>query len=737
MHKLHFEKIYSTEVGKEPCSFAIPLKSGELYSCDGVRVYNEKGTEVPTQAKVTAYYGDGSIKWLFVRFMAELPPRKAVDYTLELNTTAKKKFDLIKTEDNFVDTGAIKFELSNEYNTLFESISYNGNTFGSDYISAPILTDGFNNTYDFKINDWEQIENGEVCAIFKAKASHILKGKEVYQGEIKLYCYKDLSRVELAYRLINTTEEELEIKSLEIKHNKLYEINRRCATGISNYATRYNISQDGSEVSEVIDANLLIYEANEHNAEVFYGTFFADCTDEESGLCATIYQAQQNYPKAVCADKNGLTVKLVPEGVGKIVMQGGMAREQKILLDFHKPFEELSVLNDISIRYQMPNKPMLDPAVFKESGVFEDIFTDDKLVELEMFLQEKADEHTRCYGMINWGDSPDQGYTSQGRGNGEPVWTNNEYDYSHACTLLYVKTGVRRFLDYMLVSTRHWLDVDICHYSSNPLHLHGQWEHTNGHSKNGKVECSHQWVEGLLDYYHFTGDKDAYDAAVEIGKNDLRLLETPQFQNRGEINARETGWAMRTLVALYRETGDEKWLEKCDWIVSHFEDWENKYGLWLSPYTDNTEIRVVFMISVAIGSLMRYYRVRPQQKVKDMILRAVDDLMENARLDNGLFYYKELPSLKRFGNNPIIMEALAIAYELTGDTKYLEAGIPTLKFVMSRKTGGKGGSKFEVGDTVMSNGPGTKGFAQLMIPVATYYTACMRAGILKPDMVTE
>ena len=191
---------------------------------------------------------------------------------------------------------------------------------------------------------------------------------------------------------------------------------------------------------------------------------------------------------------------------------------------------------------------------------------------------------------------------------------------------------------------------------------------------------------------------------------------------------------MRTLVALYKETNDESWLDKCDWIVSHFEAWEEKYGLWLSPYTDNTEIRVVFMISVAVASLMRYYRVRPQEKIRAMILRAVDDLVENARLDNGLFYYKELPSLKRFGNNPIILEALAIAYELTGDNRYLKAGIPTLKYILSIGAGGGGaGQKRSVEDTVLSVGPGTKNFAQLMIPVTTFYAACVREGILTKE----
>ncbi len=738
MIKLHFEKIYSTPGRWEPCTVAIPLKQGRLKNnaCTAVRVYDEKGQAVPTQARATAKYPDDSVKWLFVRFMANIPARQAVDYSLKLNSEDNTAcFKNITADEYGVDNGILSFKVSKDINTLFESITYDNMTFGEEYISAPILTDKDDNIYSFKINSWQVIEVGQVCAVLKGCGSFLLDGSEVYKGEIKLYSYVDKPWIEMSCRLVNTSDNPLEIASLEINHHKVYECGRRCAAGISNYKTRYNISEDGSEVIQVADDKLLIYEANEHNAEVFYGTFFADCTDDESGLCASVYQAQQNFPKAVTADKNGLSVKLVPEGIGNIVMQSGMAREQRILFDFHKPFEELEVLNDTSTRYQMPNKPSIEPSVFEASGIYDNIFTHNKIIELEMFLQAKADEHTRCYGMLNWGDSPDMGYTSQGRGNGELVWTNNEYDYTHACALTYARTGIRRFLDYLLVSGRHWLDVDICHYSKNPLHLNGQWEHTNGHSKNGKIECSHQWVEGLLDYYHFTGDIDAYDAAIEIGKNDLRLLETPQFQKKGEINARETGWAIRTLVALYKETGDEKLLKKCDCIVCHFEEWEKKYGLWLSPYTDNTEIRVVFMISVAVASLMRYYRVKPQEKIKNMILNAVDDLMENARLDNGLFYYKELPSLKRFGNNPIILEALAMAYEITGEKKYLEAGVPTLKYILDRGAGGGGGSKRAVEDTVLTSGPGTKNFAQLMVPVTTYYAACIKENILTEDML--
>ena len=736
MIQLHFEKIYSTEGRWEPCSVALPLRARELTDCRRVRVYDEQGQGVPTQAKATALYPDGSVKWLFVRFMARVPAMRAVDYALELNADFPGLAPVAAGPDG-ADTGCLSFALSKDPGALFGEIRLGDRVYGSEAICAPALTDGEGRIYDFAVESWSLVERGEVCAILKGTGWHSRAGERAYRGEVTLHCFRDKPWIELRYHLVNTSEAPLEVRSLEIAHRRATRKNARCAVGISNYKTRFQTSEDGSPVRQVIDEQYLLYDANEHNAEVFYGTFLADCADDQGGLCATVYQAHQNFPKALEADANGLRVLLVPEGVGKVTLQSGMAREQRVLFDFHRPSEALSALNDTSTRYQMPNRPAVSPEVFARSGVIEDVFTDRPLIDVEMFLQSKADEHTRAYGMLNWGDSIDPGYTEQGRGGGELVWTNNEYDFPHACALMYARTGVRRFLDYLLVSGRHWLDVDICHFSGDPLLLHGQWEHTNGHNKGRLMACSHQWVEGLLDYYHFTGDEDALRAAIEIGENNLRRLATPEFSQPGELNARETGWALRTLVALYRQTNDEAWLTRCDWIVSHFEDWEKRYGLWLAPYTDNAHIRVVFMIAVAVASLMRYNRIRPQEKIRGMILRAVDDLLENARLDNGLFYYKELPSLQRFGNNPIILEALTIAYELTGDVKYLRAGIPTFRYIFTRKASGivGGGHKRAVEDTVTTNGPGTKGFAQMMIPIATYYVACRRENVLTQDML--
>jgi hypothetical protein len=282
----------------------------------------------------------------------------------------------------------------------------------------------------------------------------------------------------------------------------------------------------------------------------------------------------------------------------------------------------------------------------------------------------------------------------------------------------------------MIAAGSHWMDVDVCHYSKDPLLLGGQWEHTRGHCVDGCMVCSHEWVEGLLDYYHFTGDERALETAFGIGENVRRLLETPMYQVSGESNARETGWALRTLTALYIETNDPKWVEKGEWIVGHFKEWTEEYGEWIAPYTDNTAIRTGFMISVAVGSLMRYYRVFPSEELKDLIMGAVDDLLENCLMANGLFYYKELPSLNRLGNNTLLLEAMTVGYELTGDTKYLEAGRTTFWSNIRDVSGAALGDKRIVEDAVIVNGGPTKSFAQSCVPLSVYYKAIADAGML-------
>lgn len=823
MLDIYLDKLYRYPRIQECVSVAVPFKKGELKSISEIAVL-QNGKECIIQPEVTSSYDDGSVKFLFISFMADLPANKRTKVILSVSSeeydkaveASKLSYDnpiekaenvhkaevcVKKTEAGYtVNSGELEFDVSDNSESIFTRLVDGRKIYTEENFEGPVLKDREGNDYKMSIGEWRVVKPGPVEVTLSAKAYNVveadkdgntasidkedkkgIKNKNI-ESEIRITAYAGKPWVNISYRIINTSDEELNIKSLVfyIKKSKdsritdkLVHIDMaagndstgcgdiltdnsknngpifmtrgigeldmiehrapvsdiRTIVATSNYKTSFIIGKNGEEVNETIDDSYLIKEANEHYAEVLYGTFMADYTDADDGFCVTVHQAQQNYPKAIKSCAEGVAVMLVPEGVGEITMQSGMAKEQNFLIHWHSPETHIWEIDNRSLIYQMPDRPYIAPQIFKESGAMLDVFPDKYDEDVEIALMAKADGHSRCYGMLNWGDTVDMGYTVQGRGGGKPVWSNNEYDYPHACALMYARTGVRRFLDYLIVAAKHWMDVDVCHYSSNPLRIGGQWEHTAGHCKNGVMVCSHEWVEGLLDYYHFTGDERGYDTAVGIGENVLRLLETPMYQVPGEANARETGWALRTLIALYVETNDKKWLTKCDWIIDSFKKWEEEYGDWLSPYTDNTAIRVGFMISVAVGSVMRYYRVFPREDVKQMLIHAVDDLVENCYMDNGLFYYKELPSLARNGNNTLLLESLAIAYELTGDASYLKYGLKTFRKAINEASGGAVGIKTITDDAVICKGDSGKSFAQSFIPLTTYYNA-----ISKNDM---
>lgn len=791
--EIFIDKLYKFDRKNEQCSIGFPFPKGEVYDLSQVRIFDEnKGEYMPTQMKATSRYEDGSVRFIFIRFLADIPANKKSRFLCKVQDAGKAETDAIPTatfnplsverrENGFrIGTGEedgtpFFFEVKDDSEGIFERISAGKKTYGENYLVGPELKVRDNrNLYEIRTGKWEIVVEGPLCVILKNRGRHVDEETgTAISFELKLSAFAQSPYVEVAYRIINDTDDPLNIEhikyfvygkenhgtanNLDLKEFKnrvdensseegpIFKVSNtadcdklineknlgevRTITASSNYKTNYYVGKDGAASCRLIDHEYLLKEANEHFAEVFYGTFFADYTDKEGGVCATIFQAQQNYPKAVQADSEGITLFIVPDAEDKVVLQSGMSREQRFLLHFHGSEESMEKINDRSIVYQMPYRPYVSPEVHRCSGVYPDIFATEADPAVEQTLIARADGHCRAYGMVNFGDSYDPNYTAQGRGDGKLVWCNNEYDYTHACALLFARTGIRRFLDYAIASASHWMDVDVCHYHKDPLYIGGQWEHTAGHVINGVMVCSHEWVEGLLDYYHFTGDERGLNTALGIGENVLRLLDTPMYAKPGESSARETGWALRSLTALYVETHDKKWLSKCDKILSDFSTWEQQYGHWLSPYTDNTVIRVGFMISVAIGSLMRYYRHFPSVEVKEMILRAVDDMIENCYVESwGTFYYKELPSLNRIGTNTLLLESLTAAYDLSGDSKYLQYGISTFKKAVF-DVPSYSSVKKHAEDTVLVGNASSKNFAQSMIPIAGFYRALCEAGI--------
>ncbi|MCL2016335.1 MAG: glycoside hydrolase family 127 protein [Defluviitaleaceae bacterium] len=775
--ELFFEKYANFARLNEPVNVSLPFAKGKIFADDlaKFRVYDNE-TAAMHQIKPLGFWEDNSVKWLKLDFLADLPANQAKKYFCDFDNPAEQlavdnvsEISIEETAETItIDNGCIKVILNNSVHNPDCKMPFNSFIYG-DFCVSEKQIDGFyildedGTKYTARITEpWQIVENGAVFAKLSVKGCHIEEGiwrtsAPFVDFIINIFVYAKTPWIKVEYRIINRVtwnyflSNFLCFDKISLDFNFSDETAKESENSentdyflaTSNYRSDIRTKADGERLEYTITAEHLLNEANEQIPESFYGTFFADFSGENGGICATLYQAYQNFPKAFAVDNKSLKMDILPSGVieGGIKYHCGMAKNHTFFLHLHGKLGENITIEDInkrSLMLQHSDKPLLSSEVYKQAEIYNCIFTDDladsensknsvgkisQKIAFESFLTNIADNRGKAYGFLHWGDSPDAGYSQQGRAQGDNVWTNNEYDFPFAVMQLFAMTGQRRLLDYLLVTAAHWADIDVCHFDTDPLKHGAQIEHCKDHVV-GNVEISHEWVEGLFAYYYQTGDSFAYDTAIGIGDNIMRHLEQPKYHKDGEINARETGWALRAFSALYTETNDPKWLKHADFIVEHFEKWRNTYGGWLAPYTDHTAVRVPFMISVAIGSLMRYYRISPseeiKQKIKNMIIAAADDLLENARLPNGLFYYKELPSLRRSGGNTLVLEALASAYELTRNEKYLQAGIPSFRLNLRRQTGNSG-KKQKIRDGVLIVGPSVKAFAQCFYPLTYYF----------------
>jgi hypothetical protein len=217
------------------------------------------------------------------------------------------------------------------------------------------------------------------------------------------------------------------------------------------------------------------------------------------------------------------------------------------------------------------------------------------------------------------------------------------------------------------------MDVDFCHDSDDPLRRGGLIFHSADHVSGGVSIC-HEWLAGLLDHYHFTGDMEAREAAVAIGDNILRHLDQPVFRDRPTLTSTRTmGWALRALGPLWVETGDDRYRAACERIAEVFLRRFGQQGGIHDLYTEHNLGRVPFMIALSMESLRQWGEIAHDERIPRLIVDQARDLVDHAVGLGGLMYYKELPSLHVRHENPQALFPLAEAWRSTADPRFLQA----------------------------------------------------------------
>ncbi|MCI6673031.1 MAG: hypothetical protein MR519_01605 [Spirochaetaceae bacterium] len=765
MKDLYFENVSRYVEQNMPVTVLVPYAKGMLRqdSVSNLKLWDDKHLFYPMQSTITGTHEDGSVRYLTVDFLADFQPNKSMTFHVGLEGPkgTEKHYQVVSYKKGILSNRYLSIQLGTAGTPLFSSITYQGKiALPEGSIIGPIIYGEHHEPFTALVgNDgWHIRSSGQNKICLETKGRHQGSRGSWFDFIFKVTLWAESRQISLQYQIINTeksrtnavTAMKLDNEQAGLKYDLNY--HREMLSGIvftvtppqdaqttktvftSSFNAHATEADWNGELHALVDADTIVNTANEMFPEVMFSTFGCIWKSPTCLIGGEIYQAYQNFPKAIDVNREGMKFSFYPESYTPIEIPQGVAKTTTFFLAFYDLGTSRKQLIDSLLLMEMGPAGFAATTDFIGTGTSHGELSTSFSPATERFLYRFVDNHAKGLGFLCFGDCPEWEYVKQGRSGGRDIWINNEYDMPHDYMVMLERSGDRRYYDYLRAAVRHWMDVDFCHFSELPNHEGLLYTHSVNHV-SGQPVPSHQWVQGFFDYYHLTGDDDGYYTALAIGNALEKLVKLPMYHVPGMVEPREIGWAIRNFVDLYVETHDEKWLEDCAPIADTYVRWADELGSWTSPYPDNYLDRVPFMMQVGIGGMYAYYLLKPSEKVKKTLLTIIDDIITNCwNPRTNMFLGKLHPSIRFQNLNGMVLETLAIGYALTGETAYLEKGRGMFLWITKENMPPIYDFSKVKRDafTVIYNCPiGPKRFAQTLIPLLRYYDAAMDTGVLQ------
>ncbi len=330
----------------------------------------------------------------------------------------------------------------------------------------------------------------------------------------------------------------------------------------------------------------------------------------ERRLGVTMPHFWENFPKAVEADREALTVRLFPpQAAGPQELQGGECKTHELWLAV-APDETSDPPLDWCRRPALARAepewyaaaeamPRLIPRARDPHAAYLEL-VDQAIEGAETF--ERKRETIDEYGWRHFGDlwADHEAVFAEGP---EPLAShyNNQYDAVRGFAAQFLRSGDPRWYRPMDELARHVADIDVYHTDRDKsAYNHGLFWHTvhyvdAGTSTHrsypdapgvagGGPAAGHLYAEGLALHYLLTGRRASREAALELGRYaidaDDGRLTVFRFLDRGPTgHASESGAdrfhgpgrsaanAVSTLLDAHRLSGDRRFLDKAEELV--------------------------------------------------------------------------------------------------------------------------------------------------------------------------
>ncbi|HOM80465.1 MAG TPA: hypothetical protein PLU39_12830 [Armatimonadota bacterium] len=727
-----------------PIRFGFPLAKGALFDAAQVRILSPGGTEIPCQVTPTSFWPDDSLKWVLVQFAAPLKARESTEYTVEFGSQVKRaaaSSPLKATETDAqltVTTGPLQAVIDKRQFNLLQDVRLDANgdgrfaetervaAFGPDGIR---LVDERGKLFTASARPPESVrfeEQGPCMLVVRVEGAYAAADGTTYMRYIARLTFRAGSpRVELALTHLNDylRTEFTDITSLSLPFAPSGSI-RQGTLFLRDKAGKLQ-PREGRTLSlfQEDEAQCLV-RADGQQSKGGQAPGVIRVSTERGALTVAVRDFWQRWPKGLSCEGNGLSIDLLPAQPGpeygknlphyllypfvegKYRFKWGVSFTERISFDFSGQ----TTPEEIDAETNAPVIAVLPASWYASTGALGRLAAPlqkqfsawDAWVAAAYQANERSRVRTREYGYLNYGDW----FGERGRN-----WGNNEYDFAHGFFMQFARTGNRDYFRAALIAARHQADVDCVHAYPDPYYVGANHQHSIGHtgtwSQNPPLATwshrydyhteaanGHTWADGMVDAWYLTGDARVMEAAIGLGEH-IVWAAAPAFKALG-THERSAGWSIKAVLAIYRATGDPKYLEAARHIgsVALSEQKFDEGGAW--PHTlprDHAGDRPgargnnLFLIGILLGGLQALHEETGDPAVRksliaaaEWVLKSWDEVAEGwpySALVTGEPLYKPSTSL-----NLLIVGPIAYVGHLTGDERFIRVAESGLRGVV-------------------------------------------------------
>jgi len=228
----------------------------------------------------------------------------------------------------------------------------------------------------------------------------------------------------------------------------------------------------------------------------------------------------------------------------------------------------------------------------------------------------------------------------------------------------------------------HVVDVDVVHHTTrSPMELGGQRIHGHGHVQYDaegypgvSTVPSHMWTEGLLEYHYLTGHAHFRDIALGIGECYLKMVEVgwcmPPYHSNWH-SARDSGWPLIGMAAVYEATGDERYRRAMRRIFEAVREAQHDNGGWSIELFFNVGFSPLHL-GICLTGLARYHEACGDEEVRQVFDKGIEYLAgDGMRFPDGAWTYVTTPEYEGTYYSDTPVEPFGYAYQLTQDKEQI------------------------------------------------------------------